>query len=69
MSSVQLDIQIPALKDCICEINCACFKPFQVIIFGVTRAPFEVYELMKLFQQSAFGLKANVLWGTPYAAW
>ncbi len=40
-----------------------------VVIFIASRAPFEVYELMRLFHQSSYGFKANPRWGTPYAYW
>ena len=40
-----------------------------VFIFVVSRAPYEIYELMKLFHQSSYGFKANPTWGTPYGQW
>ena len=38
-------------------------------VFVVSRAPYEIYELMKLFHKSGYGFKANSTWGTPYAHW
>ena len=38
-------------------------------VFIVSRAPYEIYELMRLFHQSSYGFKANPTWGTPYAHW
>ncbi len=39
------------------------------IVFVASQAPFQVYELMKLFHQSSIGFKVNPTWGTPYANW
>ena len=38
-------------------------------VFVVSRAPYEIYELMKLFHKSGYGFKASSTWGTPYAHW
>ena len=39
------------------------------VVFIGTMSPLQIYEMMKLFHQSAAGLKVNQAWGTPYAAW
>ena len=38
------------------------------IVFAASRAPFEIYQLMRLFQ-SQYGFRATPTWGTQYAAW
>lgn len=40
-----------------------------IVVFVATRSGFEIYELMRLFHQSSFGIKANPYWGTPYGHW
>ena len=39
------------------------------LVFVVSRAPYEIYELMRLFHQSGYGFKVNQTWSTPYATW